>query len=539
MLENRAILSSKNQNDEDFFKNDILFEKTSKLRKFKPLKTLLQAKELKKILFFLAFFLVVFAQAQQLINLGTKVNGKYGERGPCISPDGKTLFFTRRFSPENIGGKLDWGDIYYSELQKNGSWSKAKSIGKPLNTKGHDFVCSISPDGKSILLNGNYYKNKEKLDGVSISYKTDTGWTFPENFFIRGFKKKGNYLDYFLSVDGNFLLLTNFGKDTYGRNDLYVCFKQGKNGFTWSQAKNLGNIINTKNEEDEPFLAADNKTLYFISRGHKGKGDFDIYVTYRLDSTWQNWTKPINLSEPINSAAYDCDFSLAAHGIYAYLSTDNGQKGNLDICKVLLNQAFRPKNVQLFTISTNDSSSYEKKLVVHKNGKIIESQIFFGQKTTIVVQDSGLYQFKIYNLYDELIENDSFSVANMEKYEEIELKTQTNFKTEKKDSIFIAYFDFDEHSLKNTEIQKLVTFLKYFQKSEIQCKLEAHTDAVGSTNYNWILGKNRLKFVKNLIEQSLQTNFTFIEETNFGETKALKSGKDPKNRKVMITIQAN
>jgi hypothetical protein len=63
----------------------------------------------------------------------------------------------------------------------------------------------------------------------------------------------------------------------------------------------LGNTVNTIGRETSPYLAADNRTLYFASTGHAGYGDFDLYVTTRLDDTWTRWSPPLNLGPAINT----------------------------------------------------------------------------------------------------------------------------------------------------------------------------------------------------------------------------------------------
>ena len=52
-------------------------------------------------------------------------------------------------------------------------------------------------------------------------------------------------------------------------------------------------------------LLSDTKTLLFSSNGFSAFGSYDIYVTYRLDDTWKNWSEPINLGSKINSPDFD------------------------------------------------------------------------------------------------------------------------------------------------------------------------------------------------------------------------------------------
>src|SRR6187549_210327 len=69
--------------------------------------------------------------------LGSNINTRYHEKLPVISPDGKSLYFERESEEKDSHGQ---GDIYFSTLNKNGEWSLARNIGKPLNNEGHNFI---------------------------------------------------------------------------------------------------------------------------------------------------------------------------------------------------------------------------------------------------------------------------------------------------------------------------------------------------------------------------------------------------------------
>jgi outer membrane protein OmpA-like peptidoglycan-associated protein len=74
------------------------------------------------------------------VNLGENINTQLNEETPMISPDGKRIYFSSQ-GHNSMGGF----DIFYSELQPDGSWGKAVNLGYPLNTTDDDFT--ISPTG--------------------------------------------------------------------------------------------------------------------------------------------------------------------------------------------------------------------------------------------------------------------------------------------------------------------------------------------------------------------------------------------------------
>jgi len=122
--------------------------------------------------------------------LSDRVNSPYKELGPTLSPNGKQLFFVRKFHPDNIGGVEDYEDIWVSDLDTvTNEWKLAKNIGSPLNTSDPNFISSITPDGNTlVLLLGNEYTDKKRLvSGASISSKQGDGWSEPEALKIDDF----------------------------------------------------------------------------------------------------------------------------------------------------------------------------------------------------------------------------------------------------------------------------------------------------------------------------------------------------------------
>ena len=73
-------------------------------------------------------------------NLGKAINSEHIEHDPFIAPDESYLLFTSVDRPDGFGT----GDLYISFREKNGTWSKAKNLGKAFNTSGYDFCPMVS-----------------------------------------------------------------------------------------------------------------------------------------------------------------------------------------------------------------------------------------------------------------------------------------------------------------------------------------------------------------------------------------------------------
>lgn len=279
------------------------------------------------------------------------------EFSPKVSPDGKTIYFVKQCQNQSDQ------DIWISQINEKGEWGEAKNAGFPLNNKGHNFVASISVDGRFLIL-GNTYNNdgSEAGDGVSISYKKDDGsFEIPKPIKIPNFKNTNQHANFFMSTDENVLLMAIQDEKSIGNLDIYASLYNRFNQ-TWSEPINLGNQINTPFFEDYPYLAADGKTLYFSSDGYMGYGGYDIFMSKRLDDTWKNWSKPINLGPLVNSKGDDKGFSLAARGDKAFFNGVNFEVDSahhMDIYKIDLPKILK-QNPQILLTGTISNSVTKK-----------------------------------------------------------------------------------------------------------------------------------------------------------------------------------
>jgi len=278
------------------------------------------------------------------VNLGNAINSATHDYIPQISPDGTTLYYTRVGHPENLGPEL-YHNVWYSK-RVNNKWDAAVKMPAPINNEIPNFLYNITPDGNTILL-GNSYDEDIYLSeiGVTMSKRTKDGWSQPVRAEIKNLHSQSQFNEFFLAASKKAMLMSLDRPEGEGGNDIYVSFLNVDN--TWSEPKNIGKIINTANIETAPFLAADNKTLYFSSNGHRGYGDKDIFVSTRLDDTWTKWSTPVNLGDAINSSESENYYSIPASGEHAYFVSQNNSIGGNDIFRVKLPASIKPQPVAL------------------------------------------------------------------------------------------------------------------------------------------------------------------------------------------------
>lgn len=437
-------------------------------------------------------------------NLGSKINSPVEELTPVINPDGKGIYYTRRNHPKNTGGQGDFQDVYYSEY-KNGQWQAPLNIGKPVNTGDPNAVCSVTPDGNTLLLMNSYDRSGgQRAMGISISRKTDGGWSFPEDVKMRNFYNKSTFNEYFLSNDGKVILLAVERDDSYGSRDLYVSFLMDDD--LWSSPKNLGNKVNTPGIEMSPFLASDGRTIYFSSTGHPGYGKNDIFVIRRLDDTWENWTEPLNIGEPVNSSGYDAYYSVPASGDYAYFVSSENSFGLQDIYRIKQPTPNKPNPVVLVHgrvlnsktnepiqtgISYNNLESDKQAGIAHSNPKDGYYKIVlpYGQEYSFIAVKGGFYSVSGYLNLDSLEEKEYQEIERDLYLTPIEIGTTVQMY-----NVFFYRGNAILQPSSYPELNRLVNLLK--ENPGIEIELGGHTDHPEWSERNQQLSEDRWQSVK-------------------------------------------
>jgi len=269
--------------------------------------------------------------------LNQSVNGPYEDIKPRLTPCGNRMYFSRIYHPGNTNGTDDPEDIWYTEFdQATETWSEPIRMTGELNNAGPNYVNNVSVTGDTIILGNRYQKNGKMKAGVSYSVNHHGEWSSPQQIFIQDDYNMSEHANTFVSLKNGVIIRAIQRWETVGERDLYVSFWDGKQA---SIPVNMGSVINTAYEESSPYLASDNKTLYFASKGHNGHGGFDIYVTKRLDESWTNWSEPQNLGPAVNGPMDDEFFSITHCGNYAIFSKQVSVH-NVDIFRISMNELF-------------------------------------------------------------------------------------------------------------------------------------------------------------------------------------------------------
>lgn len=169
-----------------------------------------------KYLLFTSFALMFGCKSDQTTSVPVETAEKEASK-PALE-----LYFGSLFpSGKRVVLGVD-GDIYYSYLMENGSWSKAEKIKGDVNTEFEESNPAISPDGKHLYFTSN---------------------------------RKGGI----------------------GGKDIYVAERNDQK--EWENVVNLGPVVNTVLDEEMPYMSKDGERFYFVSKSHQSIGGYDIFLS--------------------------------------------------------------------------------------------------------------------------------------------------------------------------------------------------------------------------------------------------------------------
>lgn len=270
-------------------------------------------------------------------NISSPINTAETEGVPVISADESIMIYTY-IGTKSTGGLLNdflkpdkeegtyHEDIFISTRGNDSTWNVPVGISS-LNSDANDAAVALSPDGQILFTFVSDVKNPGDL---YMSTYNGAEWSKPEKL---NSNVNSEYWEGSCSItsDGRYLYFASERPGGLGERDLYVSEKV--NG-DWGPAVNLGPSINTKYNEDAPFIHPDGITLFFSSEGHKSIGGYDIMYSIKKENSW---VEPMSMGIPLNTTEDDRYYVINAKGDVGYFSSNRGGaggKGQQDIYMV-------------------------------------------------------------------------------------------------------------------------------------------------------------------------------------------------------------
>jgi len=229
-----------------------------------------------------------------------------------VSSDGNRLFVSAIGEEKN--------EIYSFTKDASGKWSN-KRIEPTLNANPrYNHVRNLSND--FILKGGATYATGTTETGFELFNLSNGTYQNVGPIKVAAYNNYDDTAEAYLTTDRKVLIMGIETDFSQGASDLY--FAQQKEDGTYGFLQNMGKVINSAADESMCQLLSDNKTMLFSSDGFSAFGSYDIFVSYRLDDTWKNWSEPINLGSKVNTNDFDgLPFYDEKNEVLYFISSEN------------------------------------------------------------------------------------------------------------------------------------------------------------------------------------------------------------------------
>lgn len=385
-------------------------------------------------------------------SLGNLYNSSFNNFNAVRSGDGRRMAY--------MSEQRFYDAIYFAEIT-NGSLSNAINITPQIQSDGDQYVTSLSYDGNTM------YLSRIGIDDADIMTSTYVArrWTKSESI---GKPINSRYFESHASIsaDGKRLFFLSNRKESLGGMDIFYSDLKD-DGKSWSEPVNLGPTINTKLNEDSPFISLDGKTLYFSSEGHESIGGYDIFYS-ELDEN-NNWSTPVPYPYPLNTTDDDIFFFPFEDGQSGYMALiqPSGMGGD-----------------DIYTVSIVSDEEMAEQNLAEETEKIPE-EVEVAEEVAEV---------------EEMVEETLTQETEIMEAEEVLPAVTYHVKP--------VFFGFDSYAL-TSEAKAKLTVAKEVMIAfpDLKLQVSAHTDAIGSESYNQLLSSRRAKAVIDyLIESGVPEN---------------------------------
>ncbi|MFN5182086.1 MAG: OmpA family protein [Bacteroidota bacterium] len=469
-----------------------------------------------------------------------KINSEKDEVNAQISSDGKNFYFARFINPSTSfytvckDGSLGF---YSAESDSTGEVFNPDRMQLPI--KNPWYIASV-PTDRAFLAGEK--DNHFTSSGYQLAKcNLNSGTTEPSSSVKFGGSTNISIRHASVSKDGNVMLISGYESyEPYGL-ELFVSIK---NGTTWSIPKKISSL-NTRGDEVTPFISSDMKKIYFSSDGHPGYGFSDVFVAERLDESWLNWSKPMNMGKGINDASFNEFFVMPDTSVsqYAYLSSCYGNINNLDLYKVRVKKTPPVEQPLVLKGKIIYADQKDKKLdglTINLNGKKNLNLDVLNDEFACQVKKGDIFAFQLldtsYVILEKKVLDSKGTPTNIEVVLKVaKIKTGESFVLEN------IYFTANKFDLLSTSFPALDALAQaMLNNPKLKIEIQGHTSKTNeSVQFNLELSSQRANAVRNYLLTKGISEKRMIAK-GYGYTQPLYNGDDAErqaaNRRVEIKI---
>jgi outer membrane protein OmpA-like peptidoglycan-associated protein/tetratricopeptide (TPR) repeat protein len=390
-------------------------------------------------------------------------------------------------------------DIYKADYNTDGTITNAGVVAS-LNSQWHDGPVTISADGNTAYFASESYKEKEyvkdkknnaRFSQVYLFKATKSGDSWGEITDLPFNDKAYSSSNPSLSRDGKTLYFSSNRPGSLGGVDIWKVAVNADG--TFGEPQNLGSKINTEGNESFPFIADDNKTLYFASAGKQGLGGYDVY-----QADLAAGSEATNLGAPVNTEKDDFAFSFNGTKNVGFLSSNRG--GNDDIlvvspiCGVDVTVVVTDAKTGAILANASVAILDDKKNVIATEKSNASGEVKYRvecDKPYVVQASKDGYEGNTFAVTPSKGPTAKVAAA-LQPIDVIVTETEIVLKP--------IYFEYDKSNITQEgafELDKLVQVMRDNPKMVILAK--AHTDNRGTDQYNEKLSDRRAKSTRQYI----------------------------------------
>ena len=494
-------------------------------------------------------------------NLGPNINSELDESFPYLANDESWMFYTRK-----IPNKDD-DRLMYVWAEKE-DWSKGKPLlNKKVNKEFNQGMGKVSRDEKLMYFPGCSRNIPDGSCNILIA-KMDRDQILDISKLSAKVNSDSWDSQPSINCEGKSLYFVSNRPGGFGGTDIWVSHLQ-EDG-EWTEAINLGSKINTPMDEESPFIADDNVTLFFASNGHPGFGDSDIFYTRNSENG--HWSDPENLGKPVNSPEREISFFMNARGDKGYIASQrSGGFGGFDIYEFNMSPKEDFEEIAYIKGTVRDAAtkeSVESTVYIKDKGNYhtnAQGEFFVCYPTlsqlNVLVLERKYYDyekgFELNNWNrDGFVEidlylqplNQPMNIAELDdknrpismdkNSENIDVQQVNTLKkktpTEQIYTTSDVFFYFDQHILTKEARYNIDRLMEDIDSDKLALiVVEGFADPIGTDEYNQQLSEKRAEEVANYFKSKGITNLKIIYK-GYGESRP--SLIYSKNRKVDIFV---
>lgn len=382
----------------------------------------------------------------------------------------------------------------------------AETIGEMERFHGYNWALEIMPDysddGKLVTpigfdYKGGFYYSKIEVDGLggyrsTINYMSKNYRLYED--VVPNFDNHSGLQSGTISKNERFMILSTHGSFSHGKDDLYVIEDKGDG---WTHLTNLGSRVNTKYQEITPYLAVDNKSLFFASDRKAGKGGYDIYMTERLDDTWKNWSKPINISE-VNTRDSETSFCLIDTDPYAYFVRADLTNVYGDIMQVPIKQNIEEEDSFVEIVDLEEGAYF--KVVDATTEQSIPAKLIVTDDLTELEDEQGVFEAHALAGKTLIFKSEGYFFTKIQIGESVPVGENEVFLEPLTigSSITLENVLFERASprMVSSSFDQLDLLIEVMKDNpNLNIKLKGHTDGKGNPKSNLVLSQERVDAV--------------------------------------------